>query len=319
MKSQLDEPLVSIVLPLYKVEEYVSDAIDSVLSQSYQNLQVILVDDGSPDVSSSIAAACLEKSMRNIPYKLVRKDNGGVSSARNTGIDKADGEYVICPDPDDVLAPDSIAELVQASRNCQLDVVVQDFAFITDEDIPYKPCGRGLTTVMSKKEALNHHLLRTKSFAAPAIMFRRSLWPAIQFDEAVCYAEDVQFVWELLSKCNEVGYVDRPLYGYRIREGSTMTASSIDKIVDGVMSFEQFSNRFTGSVNKEWMLGRWCLGVCRSTAKRFEYSYFKAIYDGCHMNSLLRGLKGFPQARVRILYFISQVSVSFLYFTLRRL
>src|SRR5213593_356755 len=111
---------VSIVVPVYQVEDYLDECLDSIAQQTFSDLEVVMVDDGSTDGSSAIAAARAEKDDR---FRVVRQDNGGLGSARNTGAANSSGEFLMFVDSDDVITPDAIAQLLGA-----LDESGSDFA-----------------------------------------------------------------------------------------------------------------------------------------------------------------------------------------------
>ena len=115
------QPLISVIIPVYKVELYLRECIDSVLAQTYQNLEVILVDDGSPDQCGSICEQYAEKDNR---VCVIHKENGGLSDARNAGIDVAKGEYIGFVDSDDWVAPDMYECLYKASVEYNAEFVV---------------------------------------------------------------------------------------------------------------------------------------------------------------------------------------------------
>lgn len=105
------EKLVSIIVPVYKVEEYIARCVESILAQTYQNMQIILVDDGSPDNSVQI---CQEYAKDDNRIEIVRQENQGVSVARNNGIDHAAGEYICFVDSDDYIMPNYVSRLVES-------------------------------------------------------------------------------------------------------------------------------------------------------------------------------------------------------------
>ena len=111
---------VSVIVPVYNIEEYVSYCIESLVGQDYQNLEIILVDDGSKDLSFKI---CDEWSKRDSRIKIIRKPNGGLSSARNVGLDFATGEYVLFIDGDDYLANGAISAMMSIIETKEVDFV----------------------------------------------------------------------------------------------------------------------------------------------------------------------------------------------------
>lgn len=117
-------PLVSVVVPIYSVEDYLAECLDSLLTQTYDNLQIILVDDGSPDGSPGIMSAY---ACRDPRIEIVRQPNKGVAAARNTGVAQARGSYLMFADPDDVLDPDAVATHVESLERTHADFSVAPY------------------------------------------------------------------------------------------------------------------------------------------------------------------------------------------------
>lgn len=109
------QPLVSIIIPVYQVEKYIGNTIKSVLRQTYKNIEIILVDDGSTDESITNALAEVERE-HFTEYKLVRQENKGLGEARNTGVDYANGEWIVFIDSDDTIQKDAIEKLLKKDR-----------------------------------------------------------------------------------------------------------------------------------------------------------------------------------------------------------
>lgn len=106
----LESPLISVIVPVYKVEEYLARCVDSILGQTYRNLEILLVDDGSPDRCGEI---CEEYAARDTRIRVIHKENGGLSSARNAAIDVAQGEYLGFVDSDDWIEPETYEALLE--------------------------------------------------------------------------------------------------------------------------------------------------------------------------------------------------------------
>ena len=121
-------PLISVIVPVYKVEKYLNQCIESVLAQTYQNLEIILVDDGSPDRSGEI---CEEYAKKDTRIRVLHKSNGGLSTARNTGLQIISGAYIAFLDSDDYLAPDMYETLYRELIENDADIAVCGFVKIS--------------------------------------------------------------------------------------------------------------------------------------------------------------------------------------------
>ena len=129
------EPLVSVIVPIYNVEKYLRKSVDSIINQSYKNLEIILVDDGSPD---SCPCICEEYEEKDSRVKVIHKENGGLSDARNAGIDWAmensDSEWIAFVDSDDYLHPNYLLMLYNTALTESADLVICDFYRVVDEE-----------------------------------------------------------------------------------------------------------------------------------------------------------------------------------------
>ena len=114
-------PTVTVIIPVYKVERYLDACVESVVRQSYADLEILLVDDGSPDRCPALCDAWAEKDPR---IKVIHRENGGLSAARNSGIDAAKGEFLLFVDSDDLLEPDAVRRAVDAQRQQDADLVM---------------------------------------------------------------------------------------------------------------------------------------------------------------------------------------------------
>ena len=209
-------PLVSVIIPVYKVEKYIHECVESVKAQSYSNLEIILVDDGSPD---NCPAICDEYACADKRIKVVHKKNGGLSSARNAGLDVASGKYVMFTDSDDFIDNDMVEELLAIAEGNNLDVVGSSIKKYCNKQTKIIP--DGLTselTVFQNREALKWMLLTKIDVASWNKLFKRSAIGSHRFP-LNRYNEDVIFLFYLYLDEVKVGYTNRAYYNYRTTEG----------------------------------------------------------------------------------------------------
>ena len=137
MTKASKEPLISVIVPVYKVEEYLDKCVESIVDQTYRNLEIILVDDGSPD---NCPKMCDEWAKKDKRIKVIHKENGGLSDARNAGIDIAKGEYITFIDSDDTVSIDFIeSNLFNKIKNIKFDVIVSNPPYIETNEIQKLP------------------------------------------------------------------------------------------------------------------------------------------------------------------------------------
>lgn len=232
--------LISIIVPVYNVEDYLPECIESIINQTYRNIEVILVDDGSRDKSGEI---CDYYAKEDIRIKVVHKKNTGVADSRNIGLEVAMGDYLFFVDSDDVLVLDAIEQMLKLSHEYNADMVCADCLCI-DEDGnvgPYKGKNNKLT-VMNVQESMKHYA--QKEWSPWNKLIKKCIHKDIKFPNYKIH-EDEAIKFKLLSRCNIVLDIDKKTYYYRQRKGS-ITASS-NQIVDRMDMF--YSRR----ENMKWL------------------------------------------------------------------
>lgn len=217
-------PLVSIVVPAYNCEKYIEECIQNILNQSYTNLQIILVDDGSKDKTYEICNRFKDKRIT-----LLHKENGGASSARNCGLKYAKGEYLLFVDSDDYLEKGAVSTLVELIKVEEADLIYFEADnFTEDSSLKIKEKGfsqKQTYPVMSGNELIPL-LVKNKDYhAAPFLFFikRRILQKGLCFKEGIMM-EDELFSFQLFRACDRVVCLRKELYHRRVRPESVMTS-----------------------------------------------------------------------------------------------
>ena len=208
---------ISIIVPVYNVEKYLRKCIDSILNQTFKDFELILVDDGSTDDSGKI---CDEYSLKDSRIKVIHKENGGQSSARNMGLDVAQGEYIGFVDSDDWIEKDMYEILY---RNCKMkdgDIGIIGINFVYNNRVR-----KGLEYPLQswKKEESMYKLIEHKYFGNYfcSKIFSRKLFKNIRFKEGIIY-EDIDLMYKLIHKSNIIVAEGVMKYNYLQREGSTV-------------------------------------------------------------------------------------------------
>lgn len=281
----LQKPLVTVIVPVYNNELYIRDCIDALLCQTYPNLQIILVNDGSTDSTYEICKAYQDERIL-----LLSKENGGASSARNMGLKYADGEYIYFADSDDHIELKAIEKLVGTIESVQGDCVFFEADNYTEEtDIKIKKCGLLQKTdyAVQSGDELIPQLLRNKDYhAAPFLYFvHRSIYDGLSFEEGIMF-EDELFTFQMLKKCKKIVSLREQLYHRRVRSGSVMTAQgksrfrfcSISKVFTKLLTlYEDDSNdlvlnQYIARIGLLWF-GYWkALGTSEKKQNEIEYA-----------------------------------------------
>lgn len=192
--------MISVIVPVYRVEKYISGCIKSIIEQTEKNFELIVVDDGSPDRSSEIAEKLLSDSWIT-NYHVIHTENHGVSVARNIGIKAARGEFVIMVDADDILAPCFLEDMAAMEvDNPDCDIYSSGFSVVDEERASIFTPNNNEIKLLTSEEAINIYQSRKIKFLLPTLMLRKEFldWNNIIFDEKVRYSEDVQFIWRCL-------------------------------------------------------------------------------------------------------------------------
>ena len=210
--------LVSIVVPVYNLEPFIRTNIENLTSQTYGDIEILYVDDGSRDRSAEIIrqAAAEDPRIRYIP-----KENGGVSSARNLGLQHAKGDFVMFVDGDDAMHPRAVELLMDAMRKTGSAIVFADFL----ETQMQLPPPEALDACEVRPYALREILQSSSSILCVSVwskLFRRSVLKDAQFPTDIAIGEDAYFMFRLLRKAPLVTYLDAKLYYYYQRETSAM-------------------------------------------------------------------------------------------------
>lgn len=210
-KLQQDTPLVSIIIPVYNVAELLGRCLDSVLAQTYQNLEIILIDDGSTDASGEL---CDTYAQRDHRIRIIHQTNQGLSAARNTGITVASGEFISFVDSDDAVAPTLIEHLLKPCLVHHLNLSICSFAEFSDNLPPVGAEPAQDARLVSTIDALTDMILdRDFTVSAWGKLYACSIFQEVRFPVSRLY-EDVGTTYRLVLQCNKVAISKAPLYFY---------------------------------------------------------------------------------------------------------
>lgn len=255
--------LISVIIPVYNVEKYLRECVDSVLGQTYTKYEIILVDDGSTDASGKI---CDEYAAEFSQVSVIHKENGGLSDARNTGFAQALGEYIYFLDSDDFLVADAFEKLVLISTEEKSDFVFFDALSFSDKgnnyNIPQRYVRKRKYETQKGEEILCEQL-KNKDYhsSVPLCFIRRSLLKGfgIDFVNGIFY-EDMIFTYKLFMSSAVVSHCFEPLYHRRYRESSIMTTNktkkyfdSVCKVYGDVLSFSKTEKKLQHNAAKKYI------------------------------------------------------------------
>ena len=215
---------VSIIIPVYNIEKYIKKCVKSLLEQTYQNFEIIIINDGSTDRSGEICEQCKECDSR---IKVIHKNNTGVSEARNIGIQKAQGDFIVFVDGDDYVSGDYISILLEGILIDNVDLFCADFFIVNEGNAVTHSLNTNESIVLSRNQAID--MLGDKRY------FQGYLWNKIFirqvildnnifFHKDIKIWEDMLFCLEYIKCINRIGYIKKPIYYYVQRDYSAVNS-----------------------------------------------------------------------------------------------
>ncbi len=244
----MKEDLISVIVPIYNVEKYIKKCVDSIIKQTYKNIEIILVDDGSPDECGKI---CDEYSIKDSRIIVVHKANGGLSDARNVGIDKANGKYICFIDSDDYIDDNYIELLYNAIKENNVEISQCGIKKITEDEVFIENIGYKENNVKNSKQMLKDlYITNWENIVVWNKMYLRELFNDIRFPKGKIH-EDEYTTYKILYKVNNVAIINDFLYNYRQNEKSIMGKTFNIKRLDILEGLKQRIEFFKESNEEE--------------------------------------------------------------------
>ncbi len=270
-----DSKLISVIVPVYKVEEYLPRCVESLINQTYKNLEIILIDDGSPDNCGKI---CDEYAKKDKRIKVIHKENGGVSSARNLGIDKARGEFITFVDSDDYLEMNMYEKMMckQVKDNSDLvfcrykEVYTNHKIYVKEQSLENFCETKDLSVLLNHSTRVENtgKMYNTYDYVMCSIwriLFRADLLKKYRFNTNIKIMEDTVLLTELVMKEDcKISYVDEYLYSYIIRGNSALHQKNNYIIKNNKVLMNEFERILTGTSYSHYIeaLKFYCYSEC---------------------------------------------------------
>ena len=215
----MEQQKISVIVPVYKVEAYLDRCVQSIANQSYRNLEIILVDDGSPDNCPAMCDAWAEKDSR---VKVIHKENGGGAQARNIGLELASGQYIGFVDSDDFVLPEMYARLYQSLNDTGSDIAECGYYTVMDDNAPSGAYCSGGLMVLDTVQALDEHIRNRQCIQVIwNKLYRKEAVEDVRFAEGKTI-DDEFFTYRALANAKQVAVLDQKLYCYRQQPDSIM-------------------------------------------------------------------------------------------------
>lgn len=232
-----NNPLISIIIPVYNIDKYIARCLDSVINQSYTNLEIIVVNDGSTDETLNVLNQYLFKDSR---IKIINKENEGVSKARNTGIDNAKGDYIGFVDGDDVIEKDMYKTLLELMIKYNASISHCGYQMVFPDRID-KYYGTEQLKIQNNFDGVKD-LIEGKIIEPGTCnkLYHKKILSGIRFNSDIRINEDLLFNYYAFSKSLKSVFLDIPFYNYMIRKGSASTSKwNENKIMDPIKVVEE--------------------------------------------------------------------------------
>jgi len=266
------KPIISVIVPVYNVEQYLRKCLDSIIGQTVKDIEIIVVDDGSTDASGDICDSYLSKDSR---IKVFHKDNGGLSSARNYGIEKSTGDYIGFVDSDDFIEPDMYETLLRILEKNNADMSMCGLYDVFDGK-PRKVFNKTEEWAVDNIKAMEI-VLEAKIVSVTAVnkLYKRELFNTIRYPLGKT-AEDAFVIIELLDKCSVVAITNEQKYHYIHRSNSITTNKFSKKTLDVIEAYEKnyciIEKKYTQLIDTAKMRLCWA----------YFYVLDRIIYDESH-------------------------------------
>lgn len=255
-------PTITVIIPVFNVAKWLPECLDSIINQSYRKLEIIVVDDGSTDESGKI---CDHYGRIDDRIKVIHQKNGGLSAARNAGIDAASGDYIVFIDSDDYVNPKHIEYLYTLISKLNSDMSVCQLYYVDENGnvIPHVNDCNDNKTVNGNFDCMKEYL----SGNAIGTVACRKLYRKDLFDDGIRfpvgrYNEDVWTTYKLIAKCNSIAIGSKELYAYRQRQGSIMNSKFSPKHMDAVY----------GAIEKNAFVEKYYPALAHYTARDIIYA-----------------------------------------------
>lgn len=234
--SSYGNELISIIIPVYNVEKYLEKCVDSIINQTYKNLEIILVDDGATDSSGKL---CDELAKIDNRIKVYHKENGGLSDARNYGVEKSTGGYIGFVDSDDYIDTEMYEKLYEAIKKENVDVAECNLKIIyTDREELFTE--QKYYNIYTKQEYLEEYLKIEKIFGSACVrLIKSDIAKKLKFPVGKLY-EDTYYAYDLIEKVDRYVIMNNPYYNYLMRENSITNTKFNPRIFDLIEIVEKF-------------------------------------------------------------------------------
>lgn len=278
MDIKKQNELISIIVPIYNVEKYIDKCIESIVNQTYKNIEVLLIDDGSTDNSGNICKKWINKDNR---IKYYHQNNSGVCSARNKGLNEANGKYIGFVDADDWISPTMYESLYSLLINYQCNLsICSRIRIIEDKQITYP--NTGIHYFEDGKVDMRMLACKYDLNICMNKLYKKEIFNELRFPTNMTYGEDLYIVPEILSRANKIVYTSNGLYYYLERNNSASFSFNELKALNDIEAKEKFlsylkNNNVNYNTAFNWLFGAYTKGYFYIKDKNKLNSKYKSF------------------------------------------
>jgi len=282
----MEENLVSVIIPVYNVEKYLDKCVESVINQTYKNLEIILVDDGSPDACPQMCDNWVKKDKR---IKVIHKQNGGQGSARNMALDVCKGDYICFVDSDDFVEPDYVQELLSACLNNNADIAIckirniNESTYTQKDETPFSSSisvsGNNIVYDAYTNQSLYSHSPCNK-------LYKKFIFENLRFPE-IKMCEDSAIYLQTFHAAKKIVAVPNTLYNYIIHSGSTMHRAMTLERIESILKNYDYNINFVIKNNLKSLIYPQvvaCLNNCVGLYRNEKSKKIKRYIKNCYKN-----------------------------------
>lgn len=302
--------MVSVIVPVYKVEKYIENSIRSLANQEYKDFEVILVDNNTPDNSIGIATDILRTA--RVVCSVIKEDKQGVAAARNAGVAAAKGEWIIYFDPDDIIMPNFIGQLISDAKDNNVQVAFVNLQRVTKETMFGNYAKATKSRVIPQDKAIKLFFMRKVNFALPAMIVNKSVYGRnIEHDEDVPFGSDAHHLWQILASVSAVSYNETRLYNYLIRGGSLTTMRKPEDIFKSHLGYEKLGEYYRAcgfdKCVSESIASRNDFALIRMSARYGSFNDYQTVREMLMTKEYCENMKRYPNVAVKILSYINKI------------
>lgn len=233
----------SIILPIYNVEKYLEECVDSILKQTFRDYEIILVDDGSTDGSPELCDKLAETDER---IRVLHKKNGGLSDARNAGTDNAIGDYIIYIDSDDFIIGNDFLEKISQKSNMSPDLIFYKYKKFFDQENRFDDCSYSYKTAIEKTNYADKITALVKSDAFYGMAWIKAIKREVIVNNNIAFevgllGEDMEWNYHIIFNSKSIEFIDEPFIAYRQRSGSITATHKLKNLTDFIYVLEKWS------------------------------------------------------------------------------